>query len=76
MKVKVEYSAMLHVNCKNGALIDIDDGITVEMLMLKVGIKQHHIRFIISSVNGKTVKHNEILKNDDVVFLLILAGGG
>ena len=77
VKIKVEYSAMLDIKgCTNGEEIEVSDSITVEDLLLQLGIKKHHIRFIIASINKKTVKHNYCLKENDTIFFLILAGGG
>ena len=77
MKITVEYSAMLDIkHCKNGDEIDVEKSITVEKLLLQLGVKKHHIRFIIASVNMKTVKHSYELKENDTIFFLILAGGG
>ena len=77
MKIKVEYSAMLDIkHRKNGDKMDVEDSITVERLLLQLGVKKHHIRFIIASVNTKTVKHSYKLQENDTIFFLILAGGG
>ena len=77
MKVKVDYSAMLSMkDCGRGDEIEVTPSITVGELMIHLGVKKHHTRFIISSVNGQTVKEGHTLKNGDEIFFLLLAGGG
>lgn len=77
MKIKVEYSAMLDIKgCKNGEEIHVQSPLTVEELLLHLGVKKHHIRFIIASINKETVKHSYQIQEDDNIFFLILAGGG
>lgn len=56
--------------------IEIESGHTIQDLLLSFGYRPEHLGRVITTINGAKRSQNTILKADDELDVILLAGGG
>ena len=74
MKVTVKVFATLRHNREKEQLMDFDQGTTPRDVLISMGIPEENAAIIM--INGRSVKLDTLLKEDDVLALFPPVGGG
>ncbi len=77
IKIKLEISGLLHIEAvDNKSIILLDKGTTISGLLKSLKVSKVHQSFISVFVNNEEKKRLTVLKDNDVVKLLLPIGGG
>jgi molybdopterin converting factor small subunit len=55
---------------------EVDEDLSLEDLLLRLGYERSHLRFIVAAVNGSREKLSYRLRDADVVTLVLPTSGG
>ncbi len=61
---------------KDDFVVELADASRVEDLLLEIGYRPRHLRFIVAAVNGAQRKLGHVLGDSDEVILLMPTSGG
>lgn len=79
MRVKIELTGAL-IKLMNRVEREFEtaapDGITLRALMIQLGLKEEHFRYVLGVVNGRTQPGTHVLCNGDTVRLILPLSGG
>ena len=70
------FGTLLKPEGKSDFAKTMEDGATVRDLLVALGYQPHHIKAILTTVNGHHASHNKKLKEGDEVVLSVMVGGG
>lgn len=77
MRVSVEFTGLLNISTvRSGDEVNLESGATVGKLLDRLGIDEHHKKFITPLVNNRKARLTETLSDGDRVYLLLPVGGG
>lgn len=76
-QIFVEYSGIIRSHSGNRQeWVEIEDDFTVEDLLLQLGYRSDHHKFIVATINGDRVTLDTLLEGKKAITLFLPAGGG
>jgi sulfur carrier protein ThiS len=77
IKVKLTFNGVIDIkNIKNNSFLDIVHGTSIGDVLVDLGIRKEHKRFIITIVNDKKQPQTYVLNDGDHLSLFLPVGGG
>ncbi len=76
IKVNIEiYGALMKPKGQDKFEYETENTVISEVLT-ELKYRKEHVKYIIASINGQTVQHDEMLNDGDLLRLTTLVGGG
>ena len=61
---------------KRKKIIELTEIISIKTLLLEVGFQESELKFLISILNGNRTTHDQLLSNNDHIWITLPIGGG